>query len=116
MNMKWIGLIVLAVIGVLAAIAAVEYLTLPIHSLPSILGGKHTRGHYHKRGYAAVVVAVVAFGGAIYLALRIRADGAGGSASPSAPAANPEAPAASTDTLLSDATATPAPTEPPTDQ
>jgi hypothetical protein len=119
MNMKWIGLIVLAIIGVLAAIAAVEYLTLPIHSLPSILGGKHVRGHYHKRGYAAVAVAVVAFGGAIYLALRIRADGAAAGAPASAPPANPEAPAASTDSLLSDTTsapATPAPTEPPTDQ
>jgi hypothetical protein len=104
--MKWIGVIVLAVIGVLAAIAAVEYLTLPIHSLPSVLGGKHAlvhgqhvRGHYHKRGYAAVVVAILAFGGAIYWAIRIRAEGASGSGSPAGTGAG--APAASADSLLS---------------
>jgi len=63
--MKWIGVIVLAIIGILAAIVAVEYLTLPIHSLPSMLGGKtnlvhghHVRGHYHKRGYVSLVIAI----------------------------------------------------------
>ena len=105
MNMKWIGVIVLAVIGIIAAIVAVEYLTEPIHSLPSILGGKTAlvhghppRGHYHKRGYAAVVVAVLALGGAAYWAYRIRIDSSG----PGAPTtATTSAPAASADSLLS---------------
>jgi hypothetical protein len=105
--MKWIGVIVLAIIGILAAIAAVEYLTLPIHSLPSMLGGKtavvhghHVRGHYHKRGYAAVVVAILALGGAIYWAIRIRAQGASGTTAPVA--ANTAAPSASADSLLAE--------------
>lgn len=82
MNKKWIGIIVLAIIGILAAIVAVEYLTLPIHSLPTFLGGKHPapgkhyRGNHHKRGDVAAVVAVVALGAAIYLAVRVRADAA----------------------------------------
>jgi hypothetical protein len=103
--MKWIGVIVLAIIGILAAIAAVEYLTLPIHSLPSMLGGKtnlvhghHVRGHYHKRGYAAVVVAILALGGAIYWAIRIRAQGASGTAAPVK--AGTAAPTSSADSLL----------------
>jgi hypothetical protein len=106
--MKWIGVIVLTIIGILAAIAAVEYLTLPIHSLPTMLGGKtaivhghHVRGHYHKRGYVAVVIAVLAFGGAIFWAIRIRASSANGGVAPvkASPAA---APATSADALLSD--------------
>jgi hypothetical protein len=118
--MKWIGVIVLTIIGILAVIVAVEYLTTPIHSLPSMLGGKtalvnghHVRGHYHKRGYVAVVVAILAFAGAIYWAIRIRA--AGGTGTGSGPAgagsvkAATTAPAASADALLSN----PAPTTSP---
>ncbi len=103
MNMKWIGVIVLAIIGILAAIVAVLYLTEPIHALPAMLGGKTAlvhghkpRGHYHKRGYAAVVVAVVALGGAAYWAYRIRIDSSG----PGATARAGAAPAASADSLL----------------
>jgi hypothetical protein len=116
--MKWIGVIVLTIIGILAVIVAVEYLTTPIHSLPSILGGKTAlvhghppRGHYHKRGYVAVVVAVLAFGGAIFWAIRLRASGGGtGGASPAnAGTAAPATSAASADALLSN----PAPTTSP---
>jgi hypothetical protein len=112
--MKWIGVIVLAIIGILAVIVAVEYLTLPIHSLPSMLGGKTAlvnghkpRGHYHKRGYIAVVIAILAFGGAIYWAIRIRAGGSTGGAAPVK--AGTAAPAASADALLSNPTPTTSP-------
>jgi hypothetical protein len=105
MNMKWIGVIVLAIIGILAAIVAVEYLTEPIHSLPSMLGGKTAlvhghppRGHYHKRGYVAIVVAVLALGGAAYWAYRIRIDSSGPG---STAGAGTTAPVSSADTLLS---------------
>ena len=35
--MKWVLVIVLAIIGVLAAIVAIEYFVVPIHSLPSFI-------------------------------------------------------------------------------
>jgi flagellar basal body-associated protein FliL len=72
MNMKWLIVIILAIIGVLAAIVAVEYLTVPIHSLPSFIPGhKPVNGHYHKRGAVAAVIAIVALAGAAVVALRI---------------------------------------------
>ena len=36
-TMKWIGVAVLAVIGIIAAFVAIEYLVVPIHSLPQLL-------------------------------------------------------------------------------
>jgi amino acid transporter len=83
--MKWIWVIVLAIIGILAAIAAVEYLTVSIGHLPSFMGGHpgtgahhhHARGHLRKRGYVALVVAVVAFVAAGFLAYRITRQGKG---------------------------------------
>jgi hypothetical protein len=75
--MKWIGVAVLAIVGILAAIVAVEYLTVSIHNLPSWIPGHESlgahlagRGHYHKRGAAAALVAVVAFAGAVFVAIR----------------------------------------------
>lgn len=95
--MKWVAVIVLAVIGVLAAIVAIEYFVVPIHSLPSMLGHRQTGGHYRKRGAAAALVAVVAFVGAGLLAVRIRRQDA-------APAA---ASASTADQLLATPPATP---------
>jgi hypothetical protein len=69
--MKWIWVIVFAVIGILAAIAAVEYLTVSISHIPSFMGGHHGRGHFRKRGYGSLVIAVVAFVIAGFLAYRI---------------------------------------------
>jgi hypothetical protein len=72
MNMKWLIVIILAIIGVLAAIVAIEYLTVPIHSLPSFIPGhRPVNGHYHKRGAIAAVIAIVALAGAAVVALRI---------------------------------------------
>ena len=74
---KWIWIVVLIVIGIVAAVFAVEYLTHSISQLPSwVPGTKHgqlnslgkpVRGHEYKRGYVAVFVAVVAFAWAGWL-------------------------------------------------
>ena len=92
--MKWIWVIVLFIIGVLAAIVAIEYLTVAIHALPSWIPGRHAgRGHYRKRGAVAAVIAFVAFvvGGYLtYRFLQSQSTGTGaqsvgaGSTSPSA--------------------------------
>lgn len=75
--MKWVLVIVLAIIGVLAAIVAIEYFVVPIHSLPSFIPGRHaTAGHYRKRGGVAALIAVVAFVAAGLLAARIRREDA----------------------------------------
>ncbi|MGH9081557.1 MAG: hypothetical protein ACRDYE_16035 [Acidimicrobiales bacterium] len=69
--MKWIWVIILVIVGVLAAIVAVEYLTVSIHALPSWIPGRHHgRGHYHKRGAVAALIAFVAFVVAAYLTYR----------------------------------------------
>ena len=66
--MKWIVVVVLVVIAILAAVVAVEYFTVAIHALPSwlpghkatIAGHKHPpRGHYRKRGAVAAVIAFI---------------------------------------------------------
>jgi cell division protein FtsW (lipid II flippase) len=69
--MKWIAVIVLVIIGVLAAIVAVEYLTVSIHSLPSWIPGHHKgNGKFHKRGAVAAVIALAAFVVAGFLSYR----------------------------------------------
>ena len=75
--MKWVLVIVLAIIGVLAAIVAIEYFVVPIHSLPSFIPGRHaTAGHYRKRGAVAALIAVVALVAAGLLAARFRREDA----------------------------------------
>ena len=76
--MKWFAVIVLVIIGLLATFVAVEYLTVSIHALPSYIPGHKAaypghseRGHYHKRGAIAALIALVAFVVAGFLALRI---------------------------------------------
>jgi hypothetical protein len=57
---------VLVVLGILALIAGILYLTVDAKSLPSILGKLHGyAGHRSKRGIAAVVVAVVLLAGGL---------------------------------------------------
>jgi hypothetical protein len=107
--MKWIGVIVLAVVGILALIVGVDYLTTSIHHLPSFLGGKrHTKGHYQKRGDALIAIGVVALGGAGYWAYRIRHSAAAGETPAESTVAQEATPG--TDTLLSGPTP-----QPPTD-
>jgi uncharacterized membrane protein YidH (DUF202 family) len=104
--MKWIWVIVLAIIGILAAFVAIEYFTVGIHSLPSYIPGHHPhkRGHYHKRGAISAVIAVIALGAAGFLAYRFSRSGSSGSAS--APAPTGPSDASSADQLL----ANPSPT------
>lgn len=105
--MKWIGVAVLAIIGIIAAFVAIEYLVVPIHSLPTFLPGhKNVNGHYHKRGAIAAVVAVVAFGAAIVLAVRF-------TRRESDPTARPAtASVASTPSSVDDLLSAPTPTPP----
>lgn len=100
--MKWIWVIVLAIIGILAAIVAIEYFAVPIHGLPSYIPGHHPhrRGHYHKRGAISALIAVVALGAAGYLAFRFSRTKRSGPAPAAGPASAPEG--ASADNLLSD--------------
>lgn len=50
---------VVAVVGVVAIAVGIVYLTVPAHSLPSIMGTVQTAGHRSKRGVAALVGGVV---------------------------------------------------------
>jgi hypothetical protein len=90
--MKWLSVLVLAVIGVLALIVAIIYLTVPIHSLPGFIPGQlpHHRGIYHKRGAVSGLIGVVALVAAGGLAVYFRrsettAKAASGTAQPSPP-------------------------------
>lgn len=71
--MKWVGVIILVVVGVLAAFVAIEYFTVEIHALPSYIPGHIALkyGHYRKRGAVAALIALIAFAGAAYWAWRI---------------------------------------------
>ncbi len=53
--------VVLIIIGALAVVAGVLYLTQPAHALPTFLPGyvAHASGKHTKRGIAALVVGVV---------------------------------------------------------
>ena len=72
--MKWVGVIILAIVGVLAAFVAIEYFTVQIHALPSYIPGHEALkyGHYRKRGALAALIAIIAIALAVFLALRIR--------------------------------------------
>jgi len=75
--MKWLWIILLAVVGVIAAVFAFEYLTVGIGHLPSWVPGHaaHKRGHLHKDGAIAAVIAIAAFAGAGWLLYKkIQAD------------------------------------------
>ena len=70
---RWVISVILAVLGVLALVVAVIYFTVPIHSLPSFIPGKHpVNGHYHKRGALAAVIGIVLLAIAVVVGLRNR--------------------------------------------
>ncbi len=87
--MKWIWVALLVIIGAIAAYVAIEYLTVPIHAVPSFLGPHKGRGHYHKRGALAALVAVVALAGAGYLTYRNLGGRKSGGTGKAAPAPTP---------------------------
>ena len=80
MNRLWI--ILLVVVGIVAAVFAFEYLSHSIYHLPTWVpgnahghltkNGKPVRGKESKRGYVAAVVAVLAFVGAGWLIYKDR--------------------------------------------
>jgi len=83
--------VILAIVGILAAVVAILYFTEPIHSLPSFFPGHHAleagrpavgTGHYHKGGAGAALVAVVCIAAAVVLSIRITRQGS----APPAPA------------------------------
>jgi hypothetical protein len=102
MNKKWIGVIILAVVGAALAFVAIEYLTEPISKVPSYLGGHHVRGHFKRRGYAVAALAVIAFGVAGYLVYTIMKKPALTTSAPSRSEAGPATQEAgsSTESLL----------------
>jgi hypothetical protein len=60
---KW-GVVILAILGVLAIVSAIFYYTMQAHSLPSFLGPIHigspgAHAHRKRRGEAALVVGIV---------------------------------------------------------
>lgn len=70
--MKWLTVVLLAIVGLLAAFVAIEYFTVSIHSLPSYIPGhRNVNGRYHVRGAIAALIAIVALAGAAVLAIRI---------------------------------------------
>lgn len=71
---KYLPSIILGVLGIIMAVAAIEYLTVSIHALPAFMGGHHARGHYHTRGAICGLIAFVLIALAAYLALRKPAD------------------------------------------
>ena len=92
-----VGIIVLIIVGIVAAVYAFEYLTVSIHHLPPWVPGKHHgRGHYHKRGAILGLIALICFGGAGFIFYRARATGgnSGGTDTEATPVAAPATPAA----------------------
>ena len=66
--------VILVIVGILALVVAVIYLTVSIHSLPGFIPGKHigVNGHYHKRGAIAAVIGVVLIAIAAVIGFRAR--------------------------------------------
>jgi len=60
-QVKWVIFLVTAVLGVIALIYAVIYLSVGIHSLPAFVPGHKAgvNGHYHKRALLTGVIGVV---------------------------------------------------------
>jgi hypothetical protein len=109
---KWAGVIALGVVGILAFIVAIFWLSEPIHSLPSFLGGKHGRGHYRRRGEALIVLAVVVIAVAAYLGYRLNRSRKGSGEAPAR--AEGAAPTDSASLLSSSASSPASPSPTPT--
>ena len=99
--MKWLWIILLIIVGIVAAIFAYEYLSTGIGHLPSWIPGHvtakaavdgkcpnsahlsngmcYTKGHERKRGYLCLLIAVAAFVGAGWLIYKERGASSGGS-------------------------------------
>jgi len=71
---RWVICLVLAVLGVIALIYAVIYLSVPIHSLPGFVPGKEVGngGHYHKRALLVGVIGIVLLAIAVFFGMPAR--------------------------------------------
>jgi hypothetical protein len=70
--MKWLALVI-GILGVLLGVVAIVYLTVPAHSLPSMLGPlPHVNAHRVRRGEAAAVGAVALLLVAVFVGVAAR--------------------------------------------
>jgi hypothetical protein len=69
--MRGVLVAVLVIVGALAIVAGVLYLTQPAHSLPSFFPGysAHVVGKHPHRGYAGIAVGAILLVGAFLLAM-----------------------------------------------
>ena len=93
---RWVLCTICAVIGVIAVIYALIYLTVPIHSLPGFVPGKKpVNGHYHKRAALAGVIGIVLIVVAFVLAFAARKPASAGADTGTPESAGAPAPATS---------------------
>lgn len=73
-SVKWVLCVVCAVVGVIALIYAVIYLSVSIHSLPGFVPGKNVgvNGHYHKRAALTGIIGVVLIAVAVFIGVNAR--------------------------------------------
>jgi uncharacterized membrane protein len=88
---RWIIATVCAVLGVIALIYAVIYLSVGIHSLPGFVPGKQAGvyGHYHKRAALTGVIGIVLLAIAIFVGMGARRSSTTRDGSTPEPAAGP---------------------------
>ena len=88
---RWVICAVCAVVGVIALIYAVIYVSVPIHSIPGFVPGKVVgdNGHYHKRALLVAVIGVVLLVIAAFFGFRARNSEVAPAGSTSGPAADP---------------------------
>jgi hypothetical protein len=73
-SVKWVVCGVCAVLGVIALIYAVIYLSVGIHALPGFVPGKEVgvNGHYHKRAALCGLIGVVLLAVAVVAGMSAR--------------------------------------------
>jgi hypothetical protein len=78
-TVKWVVCAVCAVLGAIALIYAVIYLSVGIHSLPGFVPGKEVgvNGHYHKRAALTGVIGVVLLAVAVVVGMSARRSATG---------------------------------------
>ncbi len=87
---RWVICVVCAVLGVVALIYAVIYLSVPIHSLPGFVPGKRpVGGHYHKRALLVAIIGVVLLAIAVFFGMPARRSKVAPAGSAPGPAMDP---------------------------
>ena len=96
---RWVICVVLAVLGVIALIYAVIYVSVGIHSLPGFVPGKKVgiNGHYHKRAALSGVIGIVLLAIAIFVGMGARSSSAVRGGSAPQPATGPSVGGATSD-------------------